>query len=53
MYTTPPLTTVRQPLFDVGKCLGRAIVKMIGHETLDIEVPHLNLVVRESVQRLD
>jgi LacI family transcriptional regulator len=53
MYTTPPLTTVRQPLFDVGKCLGRAIVKMIGHDTLDIEVPHLNLVVRESVQRID
>ena len=53
MYTTPPLTTVRQPLFDVGKCLGRAIVKMIGHETLDIEVPQLNLVVRESVKRVD
>jgi LacI family transcriptional regulator len=53
MYTTPPLTTVRQPLFDVGKCLGRAIVKMIGHEMLDIEVPQLNLVVRESVKRVD
>jgi LacI family transcriptional regulator len=53
MYTTPPLTTVRQPLFDVGKCLGRAIIKMIGHETLDIEVPQLNRVVRESVKRVD
>jgi LacI family transcriptional regulator len=44
---------VRQPLFDVGKCLGRAIVKMIGHDMLDIEVPQLNLVVRESVKRVD
>jgi LacI family transcriptional regulator len=26
---------------------------MIGHEMLDIEVPQLNLVVRESVKRID
>jgi LacI family transcriptional regulator len=52
MYTTPPLTTVRQPLFDVGQCLGRAIVKMIGSEPIDMEAPRLNLVVRESVRRI-
>lgn len=52
MYTTPPLTTVRQPLFDVGQCLGRAIVKMIAREPIDMEVPQLNLVVRESVRRI-
>ena len=53
MYTTPPLTTVRQPLFDVGQCLGRAILNMIAHEPLATEVPELSLVVRESVRRLD
>nr|WP_314545596.1 LacI family DNA-binding transcriptional regulator [uncultured Massilia sp.] len=52
MYTTPPLTTVRQPLFDVGKSLGRAIMKMIGNEPHDVDVPQLNLVVRESVRRV-
>jgi LacI family transcriptional regulator len=52
MYTTPPLTTVRQPLFDVGRCLGMAIVRMIGQEALDLEVPQLSLVVRESVRRI-
>lgn len=52
MYTTPPLTTVRQPLFDVGQCLGRAIIKMISREPLEIDVPQLNLVVRESVRTL-
>jgi LacI family transcriptional regulator len=52
MYTTPPLTTVRQPLYEVGQCLGRAIVKMIGREALGVEVPQLNLVARESVRRL-
>jgi LacI family transcriptional regulator len=52
MYTTPPLTTVRQPLLEVGRCLGQAIVKMIGHEPLEIEAPELSLVVRESVRQL-
>lgn len=52
MYTTPPLTTVRQPLFDVGQRLGQAIVKMIREEPLDIEMPQLSLVVRESVRRV-
>jgi LacI family transcriptional regulator len=52
MYTTPPLTTVRQPLFDVGRCLGQAIVRMIGQEPMDLEVPQLSLVVRESVRRV-
>ncbi len=52
MYTTPPLTTVRQPLFDVGRCLGQAIVRMIGQEPLALDLPQLSLVVRESVQRV-
>jgi LacI family transcriptional regulator len=52
MYTTPPLTTVRQPLYDVGRCLGQAIVRMIGQEPLELDVPQLSLVVRESVRRL-
>jgi LacI family transcriptional regulator len=52
MYTTPPLTTVRQPLFDVGQRLGRAILRMIAGQPLEIEVPEPSLVVRESVQQL-
>jgi LacI family transcriptional regulator len=52
MYTTPPLTTVRQPLFDVGRCLGKAIVRMIVQEPLELELPQLSLVVRESVRRV-
>jgi len=52
MCTTPPLTTVRQPLFDVGRCLGRAILAMINGQAIDIDVPKLSLVVRESVRRI-
>lgn len=52
MYTTPPLTTVRQPLFDVGQRLGRAILRMIRQQPLELEVPEPTLVVRESVRTL-
>lgn len=51
-YTTPPLTTVRQPLFDVGQRLGRAILTMIRGEPLEREVPQPTLMVRESVRAL-
>ncbi|MCC2973917.1 LacI family DNA-binding transcriptional regulator [Massilia sp. IC2-476] len=50
MYTTPPLTTVRQPLFDVGQRLGRAILQMIRREPLALEAPQPTLVIRESVR---
>ncbi len=52
MCTTPPLTTVRQPLFEVGRCLGQAMLKMIAHEPFTVDVPPLSLVVRESVRRI-
>ena len=52
MCTTPPLTTVRQPLFDVGRCLGQAILAMINRQAIHVEVPKLSLVVRESVRRI-
>jgi LacI family transcriptional regulator len=52
MCTTPPLTTVRQPLFDVGRCLGQAILSMINQQPIAIDVPKLSLIVRESVRRI-
>lgn len=51
-FTTPPLTTVRQPLFDVGRCLGQAIMALISGEQPQVEPPRLGLVVRESVRRI-
>jgi len=52
MYTTPPLTTVRQPLYDVGLRLGAVILGMIRKEPPGLEVPEPTLVVRESVRAL-
>lgn len=50
MYTTPPLTTVRQPLYEVGTGIGRMMLSMLGHAQPPAEVPALSLIVRESVR---
>jgi LacI family transcriptional regulator len=50
MYTTPPLTTVRQPLYEVGTGIGRRMLAMLGHQQPAADVPGLSLVVRESVR---
>jgi len=52
MYTTPPLTTVRQPLYEVGTGIGRRMLAMLGHAQVESDVPGLSLVVRESVRLL-
>ena len=52
MYTTPPLTTVRQPLYDVGTCIANLMLPMLGKPGAAVEIPSLSLVVRESVRRI-
>lgn len=54
MYTTPPLTTVRQPLYEVGIGIGQRMLTMLGRTPTAGEpvpaVPGLSLIVRESVR---
>jgi len=56
MYTTPPLTTVRQPLYEVGMHIGHRMLDMLGHPQPEAppagELPSLSLIVRESVRRI-
>jgi LacI family transcriptional regulator len=52
MYTTPPLTTVRQPLYDVGTCIANLMLPMLGQPGATVDIPSLSLVVRESVRRI-
>ena len=52
MCSTPPLTTVRQPLFDVGTLIGEILLKMIKQQPVSFEIPPLTLMLRESVRRL-
>ena len=52
MYTTPPLTTVRQPLYEVGTCIANMLLPMIGQRGAPVDIPPLSLMVRESVRRI-
>ena len=55
MYTTPPLTTVRQPLYEVGLGIGRMMLGMLGAAGQDGgagALPSLGLMIRESVRRI-
>lgn len=50
-YLTPPLTTVRQPLFEMGFYCGATLLRMLGHATPERELPGLELIVRDTVRR--
>lgn len=51
-YTTPPLTTVRQPLYEMGRIAAGAVLRLINGEPVETELPPLELVVRETTCRL-
>lgn len=51
-YSMPPLTTVRQPVYDMGKLAAQAMLKLIAGEAAEIAAPPLELVVRESTRRV-
>ena len=51
-YCMPPLTTVRQPVYEIGRLAARAVLKLIAGEAADIVAPPLELVLRESTRRV-
>ncbi|MPQ59913.1 LacI family DNA-binding transcriptional regulator [Duganella sp. FT27W] len=51
-YTTPPLTTVRQPMYDMGRIATQALLRLINGETVQGEIPPVELVVRETTRRV-
>lgn len=50
--TMPPLTTMRQPVYETGRLAAQAILRMIAGEAVTLEAPPLALVVRESTMRV-
>ena len=51
-YLTPPLTTVHQPLYEMGRYLAQSLLAMLGKTGKEIlQVPEMSLVVRETVRR--
>ncbi|MEO5934335.1 MAG: substrate-binding domain-containing protein, partial [Duganella sp.] len=51
-YTTPPLTTIRQPLYDIGRIATHALLRIISGEDAQGEIPPLELIVRETTRRV-
>ena len=51
-YTTPPLTTIRQPLYDTGLIATKALLGLISGNRVDVALPALELMVRETTRLL-
>lgn len=51
LYSTPPLTTVRQPAYDLGKIAGGAILRLIHGQEVTIPPIPLQVIIRESTMR--
>jgi len=48
-YMTPPITTVRQPIHDLGRAAAIAVLQALGAAPQhSIEHPPLELIVRET-----
>jgi LacI family transcriptional regulator len=52
MYLTPPVTTIRQPIQEMGFAAARAVLRALGAQVEASQHPPLSLVVRESTQKL-
>lgn len=50
-YTTPPLTTVRQPIYQMGRQAADMIVRLIRNEPVTPAAIPLELVVRETTRQ--
>ncbi len=50
-YTTPPLTTVRQPTHAIGQAAAHAAIQLLNDQDLDIPELATELIIRESTTR--
>jgi LacI family transcriptional regulator len=50
-YLTPPLTTVRQPFYEIGLYLAQTLLTMLGRDVPEVTIPGMELVIRETVKR--
>lgn len=52
LYMTPPLTTVRQPVYEMGRAASQTLLALMAHRDVEPAVPALEVVVRETTRRL-
>jgi LacI family transcriptional regulator len=48
LYTTPPLTTVQQPVEDMGRAAAQSVLRLLRGEQVDMPSMQVRLIVRES-----
>lgn len=51
-FAIPPLTTVRQPVYEMGFEAAAAVLALLRGEPAQVKLPPLQLVPRESVRRV-
>ncbi|MFK7767084.1 MAG: LacI family DNA-binding transcriptional regulator [Mariniblastus sp.] len=52
-YSIPPLTSVRQPSFEMGKAAANAMLKLLCKEKFSLPTLPAEIMVRESTRRID
>ncbi len=50
-YTAPPLTTIRQPIYEMGRIAIHCLLSLIEGKQVQREVPPVQLVVRETTRK--
>lgn len=51
VYTTPPLTTVQQPVEDMGRAAAQGVLRLLRGEPAELQSMSVRLVIRESTVR--
>lgn len=51
MYTTPPLTTVQQPVEEMGRAAAQGVLRLLRGEQAEVRRMETRLVIRESTVR--
>ncbi len=52
MYALPPLSTVHQPAYELGRLAAAAMLQLLGGSVPDVVMPAPKLIARESSRRL-
>ena len=51
-FSIPPLTTVRQSIYEMGRQAAAAVLALVGGAQPEVVLPPLQLVPRESTRRI-
>ena len=51
-YAIPPLTTVHQPVCELGQSAAESLLKLVNGQKVKVNLPPFKLVVRDSTMRI-